>query len=101
MADVVVPTDELRNVAHLLRDLADQLRARVASLDHDVAAVVGGSWSGEAASAYGGAWRTWHVGAGEVTGGLTAMAALFEKSVASYVHTDDRGAVEIARVEPE
>jgi ESAT-6 family protein len=96
---VQVPPGELRRGAAELGSVAERLHAGMASLDHIVSAIVGGSWSGEASSAFDGVWRPWHEGASQIADGLTTMSGLLVEAAARFVHSDLTGAAAIHRVQ--
>src|SRR5947208_4001539 len=63
---IQVPPAKLCRASVELGSVAEHRHSGLASLDQFVSTVVGGSWSGEASSAYGGVWRPWREGARQV-----------------------------------
>lgn len=96
MADLHVTPEVLREVSTEFGTAAQQLHASLASLDSEVAQMLGPSWTGSAASAYDAVWREWHEGSSKVVQGLTAMSDLLVAAAAGYSGTDRDGGVSIA-----
>ncbi len=61
-----------------VRRAADQLRADRARVAREVDALLDGSWTGPAASAYAEGWADWKTAADTVLHGLTTMGELLD-----------------------
>lgn len=96
MSELRVEPSDLMAVSHELATVADGLRTGVGSLDDDVSALVGTSWTGSAASAYADVWKEWHEGAAQIVAGLNRMSSLLSDAAAHYASTDAAGAGEIS-----
>jgi WXG100 family type VII secretion target len=99
VSDLQVTTASLTAVAGELETVADGLRTGLGSLDGEVSGLLGSGWSGEAASAYDGAWREWHEGAQRVVEGLTKMSALLQDAVEGYEAADAGGAARVSEAD--
>lgn len=83
---------ELSGVAKDLHSLAEQLQSGVVGLDNQISELIGGSWSGDASSAYGKVWQQWHQGARGVVSGLALMSGLLAKSAKAFAAQDGSAA---------
>ena len=73
----------LHRVARAVDGGAEDLRNRLAELDRQVGAVLGG-WHGAAGSAYAAGWEQWRRGAGEVWAGLSILAGGLAEAGTDY-----------------
>jgi WXG100 family type VII secretion target len=93
---VQVATSELVAVSTELEMLAQTLRSGLGTLDSDISDLLGGGWSGQAATAYTGVWQEWHQGAAQVVEGLSRMSSLLQDAADRYASTDAASGDEIS-----
>ncbi|MGI8667628.1 MAG: WXG100 family type VII secretion target [Jatrophihabitans sp.] len=99
MSGFEVTESELSAAQAQARDVAAELR----SGQHQLAAVVtdllGGAWSGTAASAFASGWDEWLAGSGEVLDGLARTSVLLGATKTNYREGDELSASIINRLE--
>jgi len=71
-----------------VRRAADQLRADRARVAREVDALLDGSWTGPAASAYAEGWADWKAAADTVLHGLAAMGELLDAARSDLDRSD-------------
>lgn len=81
----------MQRVAGAVSGGAEDLRNRLADLDRQLAALLGG-WQGASGSAYAAAWEQWHRGAGEVRAGLSILALALAEAAVGYQRNETRSA---------
>jgi len=93
---VQVATSELIAVSTELEMLAQTLRSGLGTLDSDISDLLGGGWSGQAATAYTGVWQEWHQGAAQVVEGLGRMSGLLQEAAERYGATDTESGEDVS-----
>ncbi|MGI9092894.1 MAG: WXG100 family type VII secretion target [Mycobacteriales bacterium] len=69
--------------------IGDELHPELARLTGKVEGLLGGGWTGGAASGFGQGWVQWHQGAVEAMAALTELARRLGVSGQKYQATDD------------
>jgi WXG100 family type VII secretion target len=95
LEDLQVTEASLVSVAGDLRTVVEQTRSGLSSLDGQLSGLLGAGWTGQAGSAFGDVWQSWHEGASELVRGLDSMAGLLEEAASSYQQTDAAGGAAI------
>ncbi|MGE2731864.1 WXG100 family type VII secretion target [Mycolicibacterium vaccae] len=85
---VEVVVAELHAASTRLRDVGQRLQDGLSGVDLETRQLLGSSWKGVAATAYGSAWEQWHDGAGQVVRGLQTMSELLSVAGSEYAKTD-------------
>jgi WXG100 family type VII secretion target len=98
MGELQVSESVVVGVAKSLRSVVDETKSGLASVDGELARLLGSGWTGQAGTAFGEVWTRWHEGAENVVKGLESMASALEQAAHGYGATDAaaRAAVESA-----
>lgn len=99
MSGFEVTESELSAAQAQARDIAAELRSGQHQLAAVVSDLLGGAWSGTAASAFAAGWDEWLAGAGEVLDGLARTAVLLGATNTNYREGDELSARIINRLE--
>ncbi|MCV7029362.1 WXG100 family type VII secretion target [Mycobacterium sherrisii] len=87
----------MNGFAQALLGAAENLRSQLATLDGQVAEMLGG-WQGGSGHAYSAAWQLWHRGASEVEAGLSILAAAVAHAGQGFQRTEAISAQAIRQV---
>jgi WXG100 family type VII secretion target len=94
-----VTESELSAAQARARDVAAELRSGQQQLAAVMSDLLGGAWSGTAASAFASGWDEWLAGASEVLNGLARTAVLLGATKTNYYEGDGLSASIINRLE--
>jgi WXG100 family type VII secretion target len=88
MGELQVSESVVVGVAKSLRSVVDETKSGLASVDGELARLLGSGWTGQAGTAFGEVWTRWHEGAENVVKGLESMASALEQGAHGYGATD-------------
>jgi WXG100 family type VII secretion target len=91
-------SDELRLVQSAISDAAADLGIGVSRAAGEVESLLGGGWSGTAASAFAAAWEQWRDGAAQLADALARCGSALAESAAGYDRADGESSAALNRI---
>lgn len=91
MTSFEVTAVDLQVTGSALNQISSDSRSALSSLRADVESLLGGSWSGAAASKFGVGWEQWHAAATDALVVLDEMGRLLSANGRDYTASDDFG----------
>lgn len=88
MSGFEVTTSELNAAQAYVSGVASEVRTGLSSLASDVEELLGGGWTGAAATAFAAGWQDWRTGSDDVLDALGRMAQLLAITARTYDGTD-------------
>lgn len=93
-----VSAAELRDVESFVTGRAYDLRDAITPVAAEVEDLLGGGWTGSAATTFGQAWSEWHDGSAKILDALGRIGAALGQIADSYAGTDDNLAASYSRI---